>query len=1045
MDTKPPSSIGSVWRKWDLHIHTPNTKLNDQYVAPQGKDVWDEFCQKLEESDVQAFGITDYFSADGYFTFIEKFKTKYPNSTKIFLPNIELRTSYVVNTAQEEVNVHIIFNPFAPKFDQLIKKFLQYLNTNKTGTGGAYIKTSELTSRTDYEEATTTREFIAGAFKETFGDKATLTDYLLVFTAANNDGIRAERGKKRKASITDELDKFSHGFFGNSSNTEYFLKKDRLEGEEETEAKPVISGCDAHSFTDVDSWLGRLVLKEGEILRQPTWIKADLTFEGLKYITYEPKERVFVGEEPDIEGRVRSNQTKYIKTLCIDQIEGYDGKHGTWFNSEKIDLNPELIAIIGNKGSGKSAVTDIIGLFGNSHNQKYDGVNGKTEELFSFLNKDKFLKGRWASNFSGELHWHAGEPDGKLLDGDVDEGLPEKVEYLPQKYLEKICANIEDDEFRGKLNEVIFGYVEEKDRYGKATLEDLISYLTNQTEEDIKVSNDSLHEVNQKIVAVEQKLSPEHKKSIEEKKRIKEEEADTHNKLKPKEVSKPTQKSSTPATGHVDEITPIETELATLSTSISGLKTEQTDVSKKIQDFGQIKQVIAREVTSLSGLKTKYQEQLEAVGIKFDDVVTVSFDSKKIDDFVKTNEDRLAEVNQLLNTEAEVDALGLNEADKKLAMEKSLVCKYVQLERHRKEIVDRLDKPNQEYQAYLKESEKWQKQYDDLVGDARNPATDTLNWLTQELTAVDATYSTELTTAKVERKQISKKLFAKKVALASFYNLVKKSIDGEIEKYGDELGDYDISIEASLRFNKVFFDEFFRFINQAVKGSFHGTEDGKGVLNRMIEEVTDWQDETMVMSFLDSVTSSIDTDKRTELPLSENKARGVFKQMKQGKDPVELYDYIFGFNYLETKYDLKVDEKDLSELSPGERGGLLLIFYLMLDRRDIPLVIDQPEDNLDNKSVYEILVTFLKKAKRRRQIIMVTHNPNLAVVADAEQIIHVSIDKKNKNDFDFYSGSIENPEINKCVVDILEGTLPAFDNRKLKYRKQTVESNSSKV
>ena len=110
----------------------------------------------------------------------------------------------------------------------------------------------------------------------------------------------------------------------------------------------------------------------------------------------------------------------------------------------------------------------------------------------------------------------------------------------------------------------------------------------------------------------------------------------------------------------------------------------------------------------------------------------------------------------------------------------------------------------------------------------------------------------------------------------------------------------------------------------------------------------------------------------------------------------------------------------------------------MLDRRDIPLVIDQPEDNLDNKSVYEILVTFLKNAKKRRQIIIVTHNPNLAVVADAEQIIHVSIDKKNKNDFDFYSGSIENPEINKCVVDILEGTLPAFDNRKIKYRKQTV-------
>ena len=241
MSTKIPSSIGSIWRKWDLQIHPPTTKQNDQYTASPGKDVWDEYCQRLEESDVYAFGITDYFSADGYFTFIEKFKKKYPDSKKIFFPNVELRTSYVVNSAQEEVNVHIIFNPIAPKFDQLITKFLQHLNTNKTDAGGAHIKASELTTLASYEEATTNREFIANAFKETFGDKSDLTDYLLVFTAANNDGIRAESGKKRKASITDELDKFSSGFFGNSGNTEHFLKKDRLEEEEKIEAKRVIS------------------------------------------------------------------------------------------------------------------------------------------------------------------------------------------------------------------------------------------------------------------------------------------------------------------------------------------------------------------------------------------------------------------------------------------------------------------------------------------------------------------------------------------------------------------------------------------------------------------------------------------------------------------------------------------------------------------------------------------------------------------------------------------------------------------------------------
>ncbi|NCS72474.1 MAG: SAC family polyphosphoinositide phosphatase, partial [Candidatus Magasanikbacteria bacterium] len=60
-------------------------------------------------------------------------------------------------------------------------------------------------------------------------------------------------------------------------------------------------------------------------------------------------------------------------------------------------------------------------------------------------------------------------------------------------------------------------------------------------------------------------------------------------------------------------------------------------------------------------------------------------------------------------------------------------------------------------------------------------------------------------------------------------------------------------------------------------------------------------------------------------------------------------------------------------------------------------------------------------------------NPNLAVGADAEQIIHVNIDKKNQHIFSYDTGSIENTNINKKIVDILEGTMPAFDKRKLKY------------
>ena len=60
---------GAEWRKWDLHIHAPGTKLNDAYGAID----WDRFCNALESSDVAAFGIADYFSLDGYFAVLAEF------------------------------------------------------------------------------------------------------------------------------------------------------------------------------------------------------------------------------------------------------------------------------------------------------------------------------------------------------------------------------------------------------------------------------------------------------------------------------------------------------------------------------------------------------------------------------------------------------------------------------------------------------------------------------------------------------------------------------------------------------------------------------------------------------------------------------------------------------------------------------------------------------------------------------------------------------------------------------------------------------------
>mgnify|MGYP006297162981 CR=1 FL=1 len=126
--------------------------------------------------------------------------------------------------------------------------------------------------------------------------------------------------------------------------------------------------------------------------------------------------------------------------------------------------------------------------------------------------------------------------------------------------------------------------------------------------------------------------------------------------------------------------------------------------------------------------------------------------------------------------------------------------------------------------------------------------------------------------------------------------------------------------------------------------------------------------------------------------------------------------------------------KNLSELSPGERGTVLLIFYLIISRNTIPLVIDQPEENLDNETVYNVLVPCIREARSKRQIVIVTHNPNLAVVCDADQVIHCEMEKiDQKNKITYSCGAIENPKINKALINILEGTRPAFNNRGNKY------------
>ncbi len=189
--------------------------------------------------------------------------------------------------------------------------------------------------------------------------------------------------------------------------------------------------------------IGRLKNKDSKPIEKYCWINADTTFEGLKKTLIEP-DRVFIGDKPTLLKRVYENPTKFIKSLVITRKTNATFED-VWFNDFHIELNSSLIAIIGNKGSGKSAITDIISLCSNTH---------QDSEHFSFLTSEKFRKKKpvnFSEYFEATLEWHDNTKSKKSLSDNPDKNSPQRVKYIPQNYLEKLCIDVDKEDFEKEI------------------------------------------------------------------------------------------------------------------------------------------------------------------------------------------------------------------------------------------------------------------------------------------------------------------------------------------------------------------------------------------------------------------------------------------------------------------------------------------------------------------------------------------------------------------------------------------------------------------
>ena len=172
--------------------------------------------------------------------------------------------------------------------------------------------------------------------------------------------------------------------------------------------------------------------------------------------------------------------------------------------------------------------------------------------------------------------------------------------------------------------------------------------------------------------------------------------------------------------------------------------------------------------------------------------------------------------------------------------------------------------------------------------------------------------------------------------------------------------------------------------------------------------------------------------------------------LKKGVDVEEVVEHLVTFNGFVINYNIQYQDDDLESMSEGKMAFVILRLLLDFSKNDYPILIDQPEDDLDNRAIYAELVQYLRIKKKMRQIILVTHNPNIVVGADAEEIIvanqhGINSPNPGKIKFAYRSGALEesfqnnNSNILLCqgirehVCDLLEGGNVAFRERENKY------------
>lgn len=962
---------GSEWRRWDLHVHTP-ASFEHQFGS------WDDYLAALRTvKNVSVLGVTDYFFIDGYKKLHELRKAGKLSNFDAVLPNIELRLGTFVpkrsdGTQLRRLNFHIILSDEIEP-DVIEQQFIHALHFQIEGhpeddrgvrnvTRQAIEEAGRLVKQ--YQASfTQDSDFVAGCKVVTFDlnevrnvlqKKCFEGKYLLFLAAENWDQIS---WSGQDYLVRKNLLQSAHGMFCGQANTIAWClgqHEDMTEDSFKAEfgaLKPCVHGSDAHAIADLCK------PKDDKFC----WIKADPTFEGLRQVIYEPADRVYVGPSAPL----YHDEARVLRSISLSNAGG-------WFHDVEIPLNPGLVSIIGQKGSGKSALAEIVAHAADSWN---------TEEPGSFLRR----AGTYLYDVDVRLTWADGTAtECRLGDEQSDE---RKVRYLSQKFVERLCA--EDrmgSELVREVEGVLFACTDPTETLNASDFAELRAIRTDGTRADAQRLREDLV----RLIREESALRENAKRLPEKKARIrtlKEEEAGLTKQM-PKPATEAEQKLQKELQSRRNELTAVQQGIAADRMQLQKL----TDIRTRVSGFQ----------SQMTRFKSEIDRLLKEAGIPESD--RGAFHPA----FGKETDAPLTRRKAVL--EADIKR-------KEGAAEKPTegTLRWLDTQIRTLTETESADKARQERIKAIQ---------------TRIAAIDIeVKRIQEEVTQIEGPEKTRMEAAYNERLDAYAGYFRvlqdEHKTLEDLYAPVKARLSDEAGSVRDlEFSiRWHADIEAWLKRGSALFDQR----RTLPYGTFSD-------LSKAAENI-------LVPAWSSGDPDYIRAAHETFLEEFKKKELKPKGYLRSDVTYEALIEWLYEVEHITLNYGLKYNGADLEKLSPGTKGIVLLILYLGLDTVDTrPLIVDQPDENLDNESIYQLLTRYFRDAKRRRQIILITHNPNLVVNADSEQVIIASCVRRDDGlpCISYVSGSLENTAndqigIREQTCRILEGGTDAFRKRELRY------------